>query len=116
MSLKSLPIEVRGNLRHPYYVKPDMNPEERAVESQRWSLITYGVDRKDIHISKNRIYIKHKLVGVVKGSRLVRQSEETTEPSAIHQEQSADENEDSQILVPPLQTSSTIHFRTPLID
>jgi len=23
----------RGNLRHPYYIKPDMNPEERAVES-----------------------------------------------------------------------------------
>jgi len=60
--------------------------------------------------------LKHKLVGVVKGSRLVRQSEETTEPSAIHQEQSADENEDSQNLVPPLQTSSIIHFHTPLID
>ena len=57
MSLKSLPIELRGNLRHPYYVKPDTNPEERAVESQRWSLITSGMDRKNIHISKNRIYI-----------------------------------------------------------
>jgi len=73
-----------------------MNPEERAVESQRWSLITSGVDRKDISIFKNRIYIKHKLFGIVKGSRLVRQSEETTEPFASHQEQSADENEDSQ--------------------
>jgi len=67
---ESLPIEVRGNLRHPYYVKPDTNPEERAVESQRWSLITSGVDRKDIRISKNRIYIKHKLVGVAR-ARLV---------------------------------------------
>ena len=60
-----------------------------------------------------REWVKHKLVGVVKGSRLVQQSEETTETSAIHQEQSADENEDSQILVPPLQTSSIIHFHTP---
>ena len=51
----------RGNLRRPYYVKPDMNPEERAVESlllkEIWSLITSCMGRKDIFISKNRIYI-----------------------------------------------------------
>ena len=85
----------RGNLRHLYYV----HPEERAVESlllkERSSLITSGMDRKDICISKNRIYIKHELVGVVKGSRLFRQSEETSKPSVSHQEQLADENENS---------------------
>ena len=53
----------------------DMNPEERAIESlllkDRWSLITSGMDRKDIHIPKTRIYIKHELVGIVKArSRL----------------------------------------------
>jgi len=99
-----------------------MNPEERAVESlllkERSSLITSGMDRKDICISKNRIYIKHELVGVVKGSQLFRQSEENSEPFVSHQKQLANENEDSQnsCTSTSLQTSSIIHFCTPLTD
>ena len=54
----------------PYRIKPDLNPEEREVDTiilkHRWSLIQSGVDRKDIKLSTNRLYVKHALYRVVK--------------------------------------------------
>ena len=46
-----------------------MSPQERATEStllkERWSLIKGGLDRKQIKLSNNRIYVNNRLHGEV---------------------------------------------------
>jgi len=58
---RSLPKHIR--------LKPDMSPAERLVESlllkERWSLIQSGIDRKEIKICSNKIFVKQKLHGQV---------------------------------------------------
>ena len=56
-------------------IKPDMNPEERQIESlllkERWSLIQKDINRKVIKIRGNRIFVNNKLHGEVKNRNLV---------------------------------------------
>ena len=59
----------RWSLSSPFFIKPDMSPNERTTEStllkERWSLIQAGYDRKRIKISNNRIYLDSQLFGEV---------------------------------------------------
>lgn len=62
----------RSKLSRPYFIKPDMSPEELANErlllKERWSLIESGVDKKDIKISGDAVYVKGKLHATVRDS------------------------------------------------
>ena len=64
---KSLPKELR--------IKPDMSAEERQMESlllkDRWALIQSGIERKDIRIRSNKIFVHNKLHGQITNSSLV---------------------------------------------
>ena len=59
----------RWSLSSPFFIKPDMSPNERTTEStllkERWSLIQADYDRKRIKISNNRIYLDSQLFGEV---------------------------------------------------
>ena len=50
-------------------IKPDMNPSERKVEfllmSKRWNLIQSGVNKDQIKIRGNSIYVSNTKVGSV---------------------------------------------------
>ena len=63
-----------------------MSPEELATErlllKERWSLIQSGVEKKDIKINKDSLYIKHQLHATVKDSQLVL-LRETSPPSHL---------------------------------
>ena len=76
----------QSTLSRPYYIKPDMSPEELATErlllKERWSLIQSGVEKKDIKINKDSLYIKHQLHATVKDSQLVL-LHETSPPSHL---------------------------------
>jgi len=59
----------KSSLPSPLVIKPDMLPQERAIESvllkERWTLIEGGHNRKQIKLSNNRIYINNQLHGEV---------------------------------------------------
>jgi len=59
----------KSSLPSSVVIKPDMSPQERATEStllkERWSLIKGGLDRKQIKLSNNRIYVNNRLHGEV---------------------------------------------------
>ena len=65
----------RSSVPTPYRIKLDPSPEEREVDTillkHRWSLIQSGVDKKDIKLSANRLYVKHTLYRVVKDSTFI---------------------------------------------
>ena len=56
------------------YIKPDMTREERLTQSvllkERWSLIQSGIERKDIRIRSNKIFVKNQVHGQVINSSL----------------------------------------------
>ena len=64
---KSLPKELR--------IKPGMSAEERQMESlllkESWVLIQSGIERKDIRIHSNKIFVRNKLHGQITNSSLV---------------------------------------------
>ena len=74
----------RSSVPTPYRMKPDLSPEERKVDTillkHRWSLIQSGVDRKDIKLSANRLYVKHALYEIVKDLTFI--AKETNRSSA----------------------------------
>ena len=51
----------KSSLPSPLIIKPDMSPQERAIESvllkERWSLIKAGHNRKQIKLSSNHIFV-----------------------------------------------------------
>ena len=59
----------KSSLPSPLIIKPDMSPQERAIESvllkERWSLIKAGHNRKQIKLSNNRIFVNNQLHGEV---------------------------------------------------
>ena len=63
----------KGKLSRPYSIKPDMSYEQRLRESvimkERWSLIQSGIDRKDIKIKDDRLFVHNKLHGQVKNKK-----------------------------------------------
>ena len=79
----------RSSVPTPYRIKPDLSPEEREVDTiflkHRWSFIQSGVDRKDIKLSTNCLYVKHALYGVVKDSMFI--TKETNRSSAQNENQ-----------------------------
>lgn len=52
------------------YIKPDLNPQDRKVESlllkERWSLIQNGVARSNIKIKGNCIFVDNKKHGLIR--------------------------------------------------
>ena len=60
-------LSKRGTMSHPFFVKPDLSPEERLRDSillkERWKLIEAGTMRKEIKIRKNCLYVKGTLYG-----------------------------------------------------
>ena len=54
-------------MSHPFFVKPDLSPEERLRDSillkERWKLIEAGTMRNEIKIRKNCLYVKGTLYG-----------------------------------------------------
>jgi len=84
----------KTSLPSPLLVKPDMSPEDRAVEStllkERWSFIQSGHNRKQIKISKNHIYLNGILHGKVVNStfqRIGNNPQPSSQPMA-HQQSS----------------------------
>ena len=66
-------LSKRNVLNAPYRLKPDLSPEDRAVQSilmkERFSLIEAGADRQSIRVSKTSIFINRRLYGkVINGS------------------------------------------------
>lgn len=68
----------RSKLNPPFWIKPDMTPEEMVADSllmkERWSLIQTGVEQKDIKVSKDSLYVKGQIHAVVEESQLVLQT------------------------------------------
>lgn len=61
---------------------------ESLLLKQRWSLIQSGVDRKDIRLSYNCLFVKRKLHGEVRGAVFVQMSELTQFPPSLSSEES----------------------------
>ena len=61
---------------------PEELASERLLLKERWSLIQSGVEKKDIRINKDSLYIKHHLHATVKDSQLVL-LRETSPPSHL---------------------------------
>ena len=87
-------LSKRRLLKHPTFIKPDLNLEERKVESmllkERWSLIQSGVPRSDIKIRDLRLFVKNKLHGQITniGSQCTFTPHDSSQPSTtpdIHQ-------------------------------
>ena len=87
-------LSKRRLLKHPTFIKPDLNLEERKVESmllkERWSLIQSGVPRSDIKIRDLHLFVKNKLHGQITkiGSHCTFTPHDSSQPSTtpdIHQ-------------------------------
>lgn len=58
-------LSKKGSLRSPISIKPDLPPQQRAIEKillkERWSLIQSGTDRKDpIKISNSSLHVRRR--------------------------------------------------------
>ena len=77
-------LSKKRNLSHPYSIKPDMPRDQRQQESvllrERWNLIQSGVDRKNIRIKGNSLYVNGKLHGRVSNLKFVRQDNAPSHP------------------------------------
>jgi len=75
----------KTSLLFSFLVKPDMSPEDRAIESillkEHWSLIQSGHNHKQIKISKNHIYLNGHLRGKVVNS-VFQRIKNNTQPSS----------------------------------
>ena len=61
----------KTNILLPFYIKPDMSPDEKLIEGLlRWHLIQKGTDRKIIKIRGNNLYINSKLHASVRDAKL----------------------------------------------
>ena len=62
----------RKSLRAPFIIKPDLSPTEREIESaslkECWSLIQTGVNRNQIKLRNNCIFVNGQLHREVKSS------------------------------------------------
>ena len=62
----------KASLKLPFFVKPDLSPEERLREAtllkDRWNLIQSGTERKLIKIRNNYILVSEKVYGRLAGS------------------------------------------------
>lgn len=83
------------SLRKPYFVKPDLTPEQRRREKvlleARWSLIQSGFERASIKIRKSSIYLNNVLHGSLDSNNVFQR--EVAE-GAAHQSESAYSHED----------------------
>ena len=63
----------RGSLSSPFFIKPDRSCSERVQASilmrERWHLIQSGLDRKNIRIRGDSLYVNRKLHGRVSNSK-----------------------------------------------
>ena len=70
-------------------IKPDLPPEERAIESellkQRWSLVQPWTDRKAIKIKRPSLYVHNKLYGTVTNSRFYKIDDHPNQTVTIEQ-------------------------------
>ena len=76
----------RSSLAPPIFIKPDLSPTERAIESillkERWSLIQNGHSRKSIKLNSQRscIYLNNQLYGKVINSQFQRSTQTIPTP------------------------------------
>ena len=79
-------------------IKPDLPPEERAIESellkQRWSLVQSGTDRKAIKIKKPSLYVHNKLYGTVKNSRFYKTDDHSNQTVTTEQPSNSSQHTD----------------------
>jgi len=65
----------RSKIPNEILIKPDMNPKERKIEaallSERWKLISSGVDLRDIKIKGYKLLVKGKKHGEVVNFKFV---------------------------------------------
>ena len=76
----------RSSLASPIFIKPDLSPTERAIESillkERWSLIQNSHSRKSIKLNSQRscIYLNNQLYGKVINSQFQRSTQTIPTP------------------------------------
>lgn len=93
-------LQNRSKLTSSLSLKPDLTPEERAIEAllmkERWSLIQKGTDRKQIKIRNHSLFLNNKLHCKLVDSKIEFQSQ--TSSSENHDnssQQSSDHSQDS---------------------
>lgn len=79
----------KSSLPSPLVIKPDMLPQERAIESvllkERWTLIKGGQNRRQIKLGNNRLYVNNQLYGEVVNGVFTRSSISSAKPAKTAQ-------------------------------
>jgi len=95
----------RKFLHTPFIIKPDLSPAKRAIESvvlkERYSLIQTGVNRNQIKLRNNRIFVNGKLHGEV-FNRVLKCFSAPSNPTVIPMEFST--SQQSPIQLQPLES------------